>query len=101
MSAHVKTLRFFRSPIYSWSELSAEQQEWVRSIYTTLSVTDNENERYVLLKENDPEPLPLYMFLRLNNPGLWDGVYGTSYFTAYFIKINRTGEEALVCERCW
>lgn len=46
------------------------------------------------------EALPLSMFMRTDN-GLFTGVYGLSYFSAYFIKLNNTGEAATVVYAHW
>jgi hypothetical protein len=78
-----------RSQILYFHELTAEQQE------RAISLLDNqqaEDSTYVLWNN---EVLPLYMFMRTDN-GMFDGVYGQTAFSAYFIKINKTNECATV-----
>lgn len=83
------TRTYQRSQILSFYELNEVQQ---------LTATDQLDERaqtdkYVLFND---EPLPLSMFLRTKG-GQFGGVYSIGTFSAYFIKINKTGEEATVC----
>jgi hypothetical protein len=56
-----------------------------------------EESQYVVLGE---QALPLHMFMN-QKVGPWDGVYGTSYFSAYFVKLSRCGTMAVVAERYW
>lgn len=78
-----------RSEILSFHELDDKQQ----LIAIDLLDERAEHDRYVLYKD---EPLPISMFLLANN-GLFGGVYSLSAFSAYFIKINKTGDQATVC----
>jgi len=45
------------------------------------------------------EGVPLFLgnFMRCEHSKIWDGVYGTSYFSAYWIKIK--GDCAVVADR--
>lgn len=83
------TRTYQRSQILSFFELNDAQQ------LQASDYTDEENaanDQYVLWNN---EPLPLSMFMRTES-GLFGGVYGQSAFSAYFIKINKTGEWATV-----
>lgn len=90
--------RWNRSPIFYFNQLTAKEQ---------LDALEGANDsrhayigRYVYF--NTPygrEVLSLDMFLRTDHSTIWHGVYGTSAFSAYFIRVNRTGEEALVAEK--
>lgn len=95
MNRNTVAPRYNRSGIFSWFELTDEQQERIKDCYGhEPEFTDEAS--FVLLKE---EPLPLYMFMRTKHSNIWDGVYGTSAFSAYFIRFNRSNDEALVAER--
>lgn len=76
-----------RSPILSFYEMNETQQQIATNQTEELAAED----RYVLWNN---EPLPLSMFLRTNSSG--HGIYSLTAFSAYFIYINRTGEEATV-----
>lgn len=90
------TIQFNRSEVLSFFELSEDQQKDMVSSYDQELA---EESQYVILGE---QALPLHMF-ELIRPAskMWDGVYGTSYFSAYFIKLSRDNSCALVCERYW
>lgn len=78
-----------RSQILYFSDLNAEQQaNAINQLDTDLA----EESSYVLWNN---EPLPLCMFMRTDG-GLFDGVYGQTAFSAYFVKINKTNECATV-----
>lgn len=77
-----------RSQILSYFDLNAAQQ-----LIATDQLDENaENDQYVLWND---EPLPLCMFMRTGDK-FGCGVYSQSAFSAYFVYINRTGEEATV-----
>lgn len=86
--------RYNRSFILNFNDLDDTQQAHIRDIYFE-EKSDAFDNSYVLLNK---EPLPLAMFMRIEN-SIWDGVYGTSAFSAYFIKISKCGTEAVVAER--
>jgi hypothetical protein len=87
-----------RSEILSFYELTAEQQE---DILCSQEPEQAEQDRYVIFKgeSKSSAALPLSMFMRTDRSKIWDGIYGTSYFSAYFIKINRSGDGALIAEK--
>jgi hypothetical protein len=92
------TQRFNRSEVLSYFDLTPTQQVNAVSNYYQ-STEEAEQDNFVLISE-EHSPLPLSMFMR-QKVGLWDGVYGTSYFSAYFIKLSRCGTMAVVAERTW
>jgi hypothetical protein len=92
----MKTLTFNRSEILSFFDLEDYQRKQVLSNY--YDSEDSASEDSFVIFGVDHEPLPLSMFMRCDS-GLWDGVYSTSYFSAYFIKLNRSCDQALIAER--
>ena len=90
--------RWNRSPILSFADLTEEEQ--FEAICDTDSEEQAQERQYVYFNTKDGhEVLPLDMFARTEHSKVWHGMYGTSYFSAYFIRLNRTGEEALVAEK--
>jgi len=88
-----------RSEILNFFDLSEVQKQ---NVLRQMDMEQAEEDGFVLFtggNDIDPEPLPLSMFMRSNHSKIWDGIYGTSYFSAYFIKIARSGDMALVAER--
>lgn len=93
-----------RSEIYSFFDLSDSQKE---NVLNDMTNEEAENDSFVILKGKKFENiLPLSMFMRINygsnvnnKPIFWDGVYGTSYFSAYFIKLSKCGSCCVVAER--
>lgn len=84
------TSSYSRSEILSFSELTEEQKQ------QAISLLDNElaeETSYVLF---GVEVLPLCNFVRLKNNPIWHGVYGMTYFSGYYIKLNKSNDEALV-----
>lgn len=90
--------RWNRSPVFCFEELALwEQAAVLADANTRQHAVEN---RYVYFNTKDGhEVLPLDMFARTEHSKVWHGMYGTSYFSAYFIRLNRTGEEALVAEK--
>jgi hypothetical protein len=88
------TTQFNRSEVLSFFDLTEDQQKDMVSAYDTELAQESQ---YVTL---GTQALPLFMFMN-QKAGLWDGVYGTSYFSAYFIKLSRCGSMAVVAERYW
>lgn len=90
-----------RSEILSFHELTEAQKSDVLDTYFT-EVSEAEETEYVIFKSKKPgydAALPLCMFMSTNKPNIWDGVYGTSYFSAYFVKLSFCGTAAVVAER--
>jgi len=88
------TPHYNRSYILNFSDLDELQKARVRDLYFE-EQSDAYDNSYVLFKK---EPLPLAMFMKIDN-SIWHGVYGTSAFSAYFIKLSCCGTEAVVAER--
>lgn len=94
--SHSKTIGYVRTPIVNYFELSTTQQENAREMRGDEAM----GEMYVDCPLNPDEALPLSNFLRTKD-GYWHGVYGQSYFSAYFIFIGRSNDEAIVSFRTW
>ena len=92
----MKTLTFNRSDILSFYDLEDYQREEVLSNY--YENEEEASEDSFVIFGVDHIPLPLSMFMRCNS-SIWNGVYGTSYFSAYFIKLNRDCSQALIAEK--
>lgn len=92
----MKTLQYNRSEIYSFFDLSDAEQVEVISDYFS-DITQAEEDSYIRCGK---DVLPLSMFLRCEG-SRWDGNYGTSYFSGYFIKFNRSCDEVTIAEKYW
>jgi hypothetical protein len=86
--------RYCRSEIYSYFDLSEDQQKEQEDINDSYVIFEYEDKNNII-----QEVLPLGMFMRMERSNLWSGCYGTSYFSAYFIKLSRCGTMAVVAER--
>lgn len=91
----MQTSFYFRSPVLNFFELSEFQKETVSKEMDYLSPEELEEESFVIDKERN-EILPLSMFMRIDKPGIFCGVYGISAFSAYFIALSRCGSEAVI-----
>ena len=92
-----KTSGYWRSEIYSYFDLTPEQQVNAVSNYFN-NTEEAEQESFVIIP--DHSPLPLGMFMRGYGP-IFDGYYSTSAFDGFLIKLGRTGEDALIVHRYW
>ena len=96
----MQTSFYFRSPVYSFFDLSETEKESVVNELTYLSPDDLETDSFVI----DPltkEIFPLSMFMRINKPGIFCGVYTTSAFSACFLALSRCGSEAVFVSKYW
>jgi hypothetical protein len=62
----------------------------------------SQNDSFVIFESKNKEynaALPLSQFMRINGKSIWDGVFGTSYFSAYFIKLSKCGSAAVIAEK--
>lgn len=96
------TTKYNRSEILNFNDLTESQKQDVLSCYYQ-DEQDAENDSFVIFKAKKSEydaALPLSQFMRINGKSIWDGVFGTSYFSAYFIKLSKCGTMALIAEKC-
>jgi hypothetical protein len=95
----MKTSYYFRSEILSYFDLSTDEQ--AQMLNDSNDIQHAEERSYVKgvnSKCLNVEILPLDMFMR-TDAGLWHGVYGQTAFSAYFIRFNRSNDEALIAYR--
>lgn len=85
------TKNYNRSEVYSYSELSADQQKTLLGLYDTEILQDA---NFVLDAEG--EALPLFNFMRTNNNKFTHGVYGLSAFSCYTATFSKCGSMATV-----
>jgi hypothetical protein len=90
------TSKYLRSEIYNFFELPENEQ--VKKIKEMDFLTHDElgHESFVLDPCDDGNYLPLSNFMRTDKSRFTHGVYGLSYFSAYFITISRCGTVATV-----
>lgn len=95
------TSSYNRSQIYSYFDLTTEQQE--QALDTANDIEHAQDRNYVIFEHpRNPQVLPLDMFIAIRrhvNSQLWSGIYAQDYFSAYFIKLNRSNDEALIAYR--
>jgi hypothetical protein len=93
-----KVSKYNRSEIISFFELTDDQQTDVLN-YT--DVEDAESAQYVIFKYADgtEQALSLSNFMRAG--GRWDGIYGTSYFSAFGVILSKCGSAAIVALLTW
>jgi len=90
-----------RSEVVNYYDLTAKQQQDVLDCYYQ-DQSDAENDSFVIFESKNKEyndALPLSQFMRINGKSIWDGVFGTSYFSAYFIKLSKCGSAAVIAEK--
>ena len=95
------TTNYNRSEIVNFFDLTEKQQSDVMDCYYQ-EQAEAEQDSFVIFEAGKKEynaALPLSQFMRLDNTKHWDGIFGTSYFSAYFIKISKCGSCAVVAER--
>jgi hypothetical protein len=92
----MKTRTYNRSEIYSFYDLTEKEQAEVISNYFS-SIEEAEEDSFIRCGK---EVLPLSMFLKCEN-SIWSGTYGTSYFSGYYIKINKFGDEVVIADKYW
>lgn len=90
----MKTVNYIRSEIYSFDDLSDHQQQELKDNFD-LSYLYECNFVKDPLSKSGNDFLLLDEFLRIEN-SIFDGIYSTSYFTAYFIKFSKCGESAVI-----
>lgn len=90
------TSSYLRSQILSYYDLTDKQKQDAHDYMNDLA----EESSYVLCPTDPEGILPLSLFMKYDG-GLWHGVMGLGYFSAYYIFLNRTAEEAVVSYRHW
>lgn len=90
--------KYVRTTPVSYYDLTETQKENLKDVYS-FEPDDLYEGQYVDDPCDPDSVLPLSMFLRLDNSKLWDGYYGQSYFSAYFIKFDRRNSECVVAYR--
>ena len=95
----MKTVSYNRSQIYSGADLSDVEIQEVMSNYNfeLSDVYDNSFVKFIN-RTLSVEILPLDMFMRIDSP-IWNGVYGTSAFSGYYIKISNSGDMCLIASK--
>lgn len=90
--------RYNRSELHSYYDLSISQKSRVLEEYHDNDLQSAEEDTYVLFNnhDNEFEVLPLSMFMRLSNSKVWDGVYGLSAFSGFYIKLSKCNTVALI-----
>ena len=89
--------KYIRTSPLNFSELPKETQD---ELSKDIELSDLHEDSYVLDPCDNTSYLPLSMFIR-SNGGLWHGIYGTSYFSAYFIRFDRRNDVCTVGYRHW
>ena len=89
--------KYIRTTVKDFCELPENIQD---DLLKDNELSDLTSDRYVKNPCDEKEFLSLNMFVRTDS-NLWDGVYGTSYFSAYFIKFDRDRETCTVGYRHW
>ncbi len=94
MATYIRTFK------KSFDELSTAQQDYARAEFDW---DDNlEESSFVSDPCNEDECLHLGNFIVSSlRSCLWDGHFGQSYFSGYFIKFGRDGETCTVAYRHW
>jgi len=90
-----------RSEVVNFYDLTEKQQQDVLDCYYQ-DQSDAENDSFVIFESKNKEynaALPLSQFMRINGKSIWDGIFGTSYFSAYFIKLSKCGSAAVIAEK--
>jgi len=100
------TTNYNRSQIYSFDELS-ENQQLQTMTDNCLELSDCHSTSFVKFSptnftnkaNNVPTFLPLSMFMRTNNNKFTHGIYGTSAFDGYFITFDRQNEYCVIAHK--
>jgi hypothetical protein len=92
----MKTAYYFRSEIMTFSELSDEQKLKVIAD-SSLDTEQLEEDSFVVNpSRKNEEILSLGMFMKLDKPGVWHGVFGQTNSSAYMISLSKCASEAVV-----
>jgi hypothetical protein len=90
------TRNYNRSYLFSFNELSDDQQRDVmRNYFDELS--DAHSTQYVISKFKDQkEAVPLCLFMRTDGNNFTHGIHADSFFSGYYITLSRCGQEAVI-----
>ncbi len=90
------TRNYNRSEILSYYELSDDQQQQVMNDFCD-ELIDLETFQFVISEFKDQKTaIPLGMFMRTYNNNFTHGIFSDSYFSGYFITLNRDHSEAVI-----
>jgi hypothetical protein len=88
--------KYIRTTIKTFEDLSARQRMHVLEQIGEDAREDN----FVTDPTTEHGAIPLSMFQKSSGK-IWDGFYGLSYFSGYFIKFDKTQEIVTVGYRHW
>ncbi len=94
------TSNYNRSEIYSFFDLSEEQQN--EALNNSNDQEHAEERSYIIYKHKSGDqvlPLDMFIAIREGKPTVFHGIYAQDYFSAYFVKFNKSNDEALVAYR--
>lgn len=90
------TKNYNRSYLYSFEELTKDQQNQVLGNYFADISAAMEDQFVISELENREEIIPLSMFIKTNGNKFSHGIFSDSYFSGYFITLNRFCDEAVI-----
>lgn len=90
------TRNYNRSYLYSFEELTKEQQKQMLGNYFS-DISEATNDKFVISeRENNEDVIPLSMFIKTNGNKFSHGIFSDSYFSGYFITLNKFCDEAVI-----
>lgn len=90
------TRNYNRSEIYSYYELTETQQKQVIEDFS-MSEAEAQETSFVIIKfHGKADALPLSMFLHQGGNNFTHGIFSDSYFSGYFVTLNKSNDEAVV-----
>jgi len=90
----MKLSYYFRSPVLSWHDLSTENQNKFDDEFE-----HEQKQGLFVFDDLRNELFSLDSFLTVQGEKRYNGVFGQTYFSAYFITFSRCGTEAIVSYR--
>jgi len=92
LNPSLKTAYYFRSPVLSWFDLSTEDQNEFADQFT-----EEEKEGGLFVFDDlRKELFSLGNFLIIPKGRRYHGIFGQSYFSAYFVTLSKCSTEAIV-----
>jgi hypothetical protein len=92
LNSSLKISYYFRSPVLSWSDLSVEDQNEFSDQFTE----EEKEEGLFVFDDLRNELFSLGDFLIIPKGKRYHGVFGQTYFSAYFVTLSRCSTEAIV-----